>query len=429
MSDVYSSSKKRTLSNPLRLPEEIFDEILLRLPSKSVGRCSAVCKSWNSLVNTFICYHTRDHTRYQSNNHHDEAQLLFLQFHNSLRIINRGPYALHRDNSACNLYTKLPNPFVACNKLPTCLRGAKQVEDVTVVGTCNGLVCLVAGDDEIHFAASLWNPCIRKLVALPKPGLAVYKAIDQVRYGFGYDSCTDDYKVLRCVNHKYIRHSTCQVEIWSLARGSWKSLSSAADHVILPANFHPGQLFNRSGVVFVNGALHWLQLARNWKVNKMDYLVASFDMASELFGETTVPEALQKKLYSKPGRREWFISRYRESIALVKICKGRDRWIGCRVEIWVMAEYGVAASWVNLCTVQLQDVWLMPLIYKDCGPIGFRTSGEVVLVGGNGRSMLLDPESEQVSEFEIDESNNHLKFMDYFVESLVLFDQPNAISY
>ncbi|XP_034229623.1 F-box/kelch-repeat protein At3g23880-like [Prunus dulcis] len=428
MSDVYWGSKKRTMSNPLRLPEEIFDEILLRLPSKSVGRCSAVCKSWNSLVNTFFRYRTRDHTRYQSNNHHDEAQLLFLQFHNSSSIINR-PYALHRDNSACNLYTKLPNPFVACNKLPTCLRGAKQVEDVTVMGTCNGLVCLVAGDDEIHFAASIWNPCIRKLVALPKPGLAVYKDIDQVRYGFGYDSCTDDYKVLRCVNHKYIRHSTCQVEIWSLARGSWKSLSSAADHVILPANFHPGQLFNRSGVVFVNGALHWLQLARNWKVNKMDYLIASFDMASELFGETTVPEALRKKLYSKPEQREWFISKYRESIALVKICNDRDRWIANRVEIWVMAEYGVAASWANLCTVQLQHVWLMPLGFKYCGPIGFRRSGEVVLMEGSDRSILLDPESEQVDYFEIDESNNHLKFMDYFVESLVLFDQPNAISY
>ncbi|PQP93578.1 F-box/kelch-repeat protein [Prunus yedoensis var. nudiflora] len=423
MSDVYSGSKKRTLSNPLRLPEEIFDEILLRLPSKSVGRCSSVCKSWNSLVNTFFRYHTR----YQSNNHHNEAQLLLLQFHDSWirSIINRRPHALHRDNSACNLYTKLPNPFVACNKLTTCLRGAKQVEDVTVVGTCNGLVCLVAGDDEIHFAASIWNPCIRKLVALPKPGLAVYKDIDQVRYGFGYDSCTDDYKVLRCVNHKYIRQSTCQVEIWSLARGSWKSLSSAADHVILPANFHPGQLFNRSGVVFVNGALHWLQLARN-----MDYLVASFDMASELFGETTVPEALRNKLHSKPGleEQEWFISKYRESIALVKICN-YDPWIRYRVEIWVMAEYGVVASWANLCTVQLQGVWLMPLTFKDCGPIGFRTSGELVLVGHNGRSMLLDPESEQVSDFEIDESNNHLKFMDYFVESLVLFDQPNAISY
>ncbi|KAI5315638.1 hypothetical protein L3X38_044814 [Prunus dulcis] len=315
-------------------------------------------------------------------------------------------------------YTKLPNPFVACNKLPTCLRGAKQVEDVTVVGTCNGLVCLVAGDDEIHFAASIWNPCIRKLVALPKPGLAVYKDIDQVRYGFGYDSCTDDYKVLRCVNHKYIRHSTCQVEIWSLARGSWKSLSSAADHVILPAKFHPGQLFNRSGVVFVNGALHWLQLARKWKVNKMDYLIASFDMASELFGETTVPEALRKKLYSKPEQREWFISKYRESIALVKICNDRDRWIANRVEIWVMAEYGVAASWANLCTVQLQHVWLMPLGFKYCGPIGFRRSGEVVLMEGSDRSILLDPESEQVDYFEIDESNNHLKFMDYFVESL-----------
>ncbi|PQQ20028.1 F-box/kelch-repeat protein [Prunus yedoensis var. nudiflora] len=427
MSDVYSVSKKRTLSNPLLLPEEIFDEILLRLPSKSVGRCSAVCKSWNSLVNTFFRYHTCDHTRYQSNNHHDEAQLLFLQFHNSSSIIHRRPYAVHRDNSECNLYTKLPNPFVACNKLPTCLQ-AKQVEDVTVVGTCNGLVCLVAGDNEIHFAASIWNPCIRKLVALPKPGLAVRKDIDQVRYGFGYDSCTDDYQVLRCVNHKYIRQSTCQVEIWSLARGSWKSLSSAADHVILPANFHPGQLFNRSGVVFVNGALHWLQLARNSKVNKMDYLVASFDMACELFGETTVPEALRNQLHSEPGLQEWFISKYRESIALVKICnnRSRDRWICYHFEIWVMAEYGVAASWTNLYTVQLQDVWLMPL---RCGPIGFRTSGEVVLVGASDRSILLDPESEQVSYFEIDGSNNHLKFMDYFVESLVLLDQPNAISY
>ncbi|VVA15932.1 PREDICTED: F-box/kelch-repeat [Prunus dulcis] len=444
MSDVYLAS------NILLFPDEILHEILLRSPGKSVVRCSAVCKSWNSLVNSFIRH---PHTRFPSNHHDDDddVQLLFLQVYEpyKIHVKRRVHYVLHRDDSARDEHTKLTSPFVAYNNTRTCPAKKKVLDgDVDVVGTCNGLVCMVPHDDDdggIDFAAIIWNPYIRKLVVLPKPGLAVAKNIKGIRYAFGYDSCTNDYKVLRCVNYKSLRNDdktlkfsnyvsfrkppTFHVEIWSLATGSWKSLIAADDDDIIPANFYP-ELFTRSRVVCVNGALHWLQTRRhlNGVSELSEYLVAWFDMAKEIFGETMVPEALRKKLHFQSGR-EWFISRYRVTIALVKIRNYRFPRGDC-VQIWVMEEYGVAASWAKLFTVQLQNVFVLaPLSLKNSGVLGFRKNGEVVLRDVGDGVRLLDPKSEQVSDFLIDGSCCCLNFVDSFVGSFVLYCQPNAISY
>lgn len=62
-----------------------------------------------------------------------------------------------------------------------------------MVGTCNGLVCLA--DDLMCYAFNLviWNPSVRKYVSLPNP-LGGYNIGS---FGLGYDSVTNDYKVLR----------------------------------------------------------------------------------------------------------------------------------------------------------------------------------------------------------------------------------------
>ncbi|CAL2280375.1 unnamed protein product [Prunus armeniaca] len=115
MSDVYLAS------NILLFPDEILHEILLRSTSKSVVRCSAVCKSWNSLVNSFIRH---PHTRFPSNHHDDDnnVQLLFLQVYEpyKIHVKRRVHYVLHRDDSACDEHTKLMSPFVAYNNTRTC---------------------------------------------------------------------------------------------------------------------------------------------------------------------------------------------------------------------------------------------------------------------------------------------------------------------
>ena len=57
-------NQKWGVENNCYLPEEIVDIILLKLSVKDVIKCSAVCKSWNSLVKSpsFIRTHLNNQT-------------------------------------------------------------------------------------------------------------------------------------------------------------------------------------------------------------------------------------------------------------------------------------------------------------------------------------------------------------------------------
>ncbi|RXH84070.1 hypothetical protein DVH24_026969 [Malus domestica] len=87
--------------------------------------------------------------------------------------------------------------------------------------------------------------------------------------------------------------------------------------------------------------------------------------------------------------------------------------------MWIMKEYSVAESWTKLLSACMEG--------SLTGPFGVRKSGEVVFRMLGGVPVSVDPETEQVKDFETD--GYRYFFMDSFVESLVLLDQPNAISY
>ncbi|CAL9003016.1 unnamed protein product [Prunus brigantina] len=65
-----------------------------------------------------------------------------------------------------------------------------------------------------------WDRSPSLFVILP-PGTVSASEYDPRSYSFGYDSRTDDCKVLRFVRERRV---SCAVELWSLARGSWRSV-------------------------------------------------------------------------------------------------------------------------------------------------------------------------------------------------------------
>ncbi|KAI9075267.1 hypothetical protein K1719_042768 [Acacia pycnantha] len=67
----------------------------------------------------------------------------------------------------------------------------------TVVGTCDGLVCIT------DYQILIWNPSIRKYMVLPEP-ILTYSTVNGQHegyqlFGFGFDSKNKDYKVIRFV--------------------------------------------------------------------------------------------------------------------------------------------------------------------------------------------------------------------------------------
>ncbi|XP_004292370.1 PREDICTED: F-box/kelch-repeat protein At3g23880-like [Fragaria vesca subsp. vesca] len=236
--------------------------IFLRLPVKSLLRFR-VCKSWRSIISssTFIDTHCRV-----------GGQLLLLQASLSSGYSSYEPFSLHRNNPSFD------DPFLAYDWMQlkaVHVAFKRQYRDlgskpINVAGTCNGVVCLVAQD----FTVLLWNPSIRKFVVLARPSVTLRR----------------DDGVLRAV-YKSGRGAGCssEVEIWSLARGSWKSLTAPMD-IPGDSTWYP-KAFLLEPHAFVNGALHWFHN----KFKRMSYSIVTFDISSESFSEITMPEFWENK--------------------------------------------------------------------------------------------------------------------------------------
>lgn len=125
-----------------------------------------------------------------------------------------------------------------------------------VIGTCNGLIC-ISSQYECDDVTILWNPYIRKFVNLSRPKSTTSEVVFEVRFAFGYDARTNDYKVLKFTNFIFGFNLTNKVEVYSLARGCWRSLSAAVVADLASTGFIGVR--NR---VFLNGSLHWFEMVQ-----------------------------------------------------------------------------------------------------------------------------------------------------------------------
>ncbi|KAK8976778.1 hypothetical protein V6N11_047548 [Hibiscus sabdariffa] len=104
---------------------------------------------------------------------------------------------------------------------------------VTVHGPHNGILCLECDANII----CLWNPSTREFKVLPQSSIQRPPSAADTSFcglGFGYDSQTDDYKVVRfidntfeyhCDGNSYYLETTYQVDLYSLKGNSWKEIS------------------------------------------------------------------------------------------------------------------------------------------------------------------------------------------------------------
>lgn len=109
----------------------------------------------------------------------------------------------------------------------------------------------------------------------------------EVRFAFGYDARTNDYKVLKFTNFILGFNLTNKVEVYSLARGCWRSLSAAVVADLASTGF-----IGVGNRVFLNGSLHSFENGAIWGIENF---IVLFDMCSEEFFKMLVPPALAKE--------------------------------------------------------------------------------------------------------------------------------------
>ncbi|XP_039040427.1 F-box protein CPR1-like [Hibiscus syriacus] len=359
------------------LPTEVIIDIFKRLPVKSVVKCRSVCKSWNSI----ICDPSFISTHFQAS--------LSIPFNNTpfllIRCLKNGKenYSLHYDNYGFDEFKQLQCPAFEC------------VSHSMYLGCCNGLICLGSdshGDMDFVF----WNPSIRKYVSLPQPTIGCINYVSPLNsaFGFGFDSRTNDYKLIIVGVYK-------GDILFSLNENCWKRVAAISPNYAVSNDTSP---------IFVHGAVHWLGYQCQRRNNlRFTNKILGFDLSAEDFFEISLPESLIGCFY-----KDLSIMKYRESSIAVL---SKDLVDGKLHELWVMKEYGVVESWTKVLTYHVVN---QSREYR--GILGFRNNGEVLLQVGDGEMASLDLNS-QLTELHRVKIRTGLLSVGSYVESLMLLDK------
>lgn len=227
------------------LPFDIIFDILQGLPVKSLIRFKCVCKSWYYLIasSDFIkSYHNRS-LGTNSNSfliftpkHSGKSDLELAQCLWICRIPGRHQFS--QDSLATKLY--LPPPFL----------GDGFFE---VVGSCNGLICI-----RNSFCLALINPSTRMFKFVPYFGRRSTQW-----YGFGYDSQSDDYKIVAIAGWGFV--------VYSLGTGLWGG----------PRCLGKFPSIDEANGFLFNGRLHWTSACRR--------LLLTFDLHYEEWSAFSLP--------------------------------------------------------------------------------------------------------------------------------------------
>ncbi|KAL3505734.1 hypothetical protein ACH5RR_031116 [Cinchona calisaya] len=306
------------MANLASLPQELISNILLRLPIKSIGQFRCVSKPLCSLLSDpqFI------KTQLTAPGVDNPEKLIFVlgSFLLALTFTSNG----NSNNDASVKEIIFP-----------------QIQErwENVVGSCNGLVLVLNEEHNVFLA----NPTTLELLEIPNFSLAVDSGNSFSWYGFGYDSASDDYKIVTLLNSDMGIGDHCAstiVDVYSVKMRAWRRLGNSPYH---------HSLYDLDSGVYINGAIHWLA---SFAVGNFS-VIAAFDLASEEFKEVQPPSALDKGNFKC------------NKLVVLKGCLGMvvNHFNG-QTDVWIMKEYGMGESWTKFTIDGLEHFDVLKPIYQ-----------------------------------------------------------------
>lgn len=152
----------------------------------------------------------------------------------------------------------------------------------------------------------------------------------------------------------------------------------------------------------VNGALHWVMVDYD---NGESYKIVAFDLATENLKEMCLPTYLES--WDNDG--DYFLGVLGGCLCLVGgVCNSVVK----SVNVFVMKEYGVEKSWVNLInfTYEEDSSWM--------GPIAFTNSGDILVeLERDNKLLIVNSGTKEIREISLDTKKHTILFA--HVESLV----------
>ncbi|XP_065638999.1 F-box/kelch-repeat protein At3g23880 [Quercus suber] len=367
------------------LPEAIVENILSRLPPKTLIRFRCVSKTWLAFIGTpdFLSKNILNHSILVPN---DTAQnpnppfLLVKAFNNKKHICNFLSY----DTLDCLFHVQVQLDLPSPGPL-----------DLQIVASCHGLICLYNAQ---YQGVYLWNPTtLSSSSSSSSSGLSRLPPVRprpnwycNVRVGFGFDPISNDFKVVRVGERfavfnifenglsKNSFRKEIEAEVYRVSSGSWRRIDLGP--IIFGLQWGSTTYldgFQWGSTTYMNGVFFW------WTKQKVDDNIIAFDFSDENFKTTPLPEI---------GTADTCSSRLTVLNSFVAILvipfdrkvKGSCFEIGPHfVDIWVLLEFGVKESWNKLFTITTPSTWRRPL--------GFWKNGELFIENGNNQLVLYDP--------------------------------------
>ncbi|XP_021729078.1 F-box protein At3g07870-like [Chenopodium quinoa] len=394
----------------LGLTDDLIREILLRMPAKSLGRVSCVCKKLKSLISdpAFAISHIK--CSYSPPN-------------TPLTI------AMLRDNTLSSLKFSSYADITEGVKLKPWGRQFDRDDTFEgcyffMIGSCNGLVCLYikAMDKKIYDGdfMYLWNPITNEAreISLPVGGISTYVYVDSCWFGFVHS--LNDYKIL-LVSEKYKPYREKYMYLYSLRNDSWRRIRVSDD-----------DLSSISGCnsVFKDDALHYLV---------QEKCILKFDLATEAFER--IPFTIVPKLF--PSVNQMLLGVNRESDRLfvafvhysydefqegseedseedseetsdsdteVEIEEGK--WM---LELWMLKEYNNWGSWKIMYRIDLQE----EIAGRCIRVLGFTYNGIICIQAANHGFVVVDPHCDLPSYVVVRNSCSKVYKINDYVESSV----------
>ncbi|KAK4373806.1 hypothetical protein RND71_004483 [Anisodus tanguticus] len=263
------------------LQEEIIMDILSGLPVRSLLRFKCVSRFWMTSISE--PYFTMKHLNHAKNNQNSQKYLLA----NATLIKRTRTIQLVEERQKLDW----PSNAKQWSRTLYCC-----YDSLALIG------CLNYPDK--HFLLLLWNPSTRESIVLPDPK---FSPEEYPIYGLGYDSTSDDYKIL-------IIDLESRSEILGLKSGSWRKIDRH------PTGVYP-ELADMDSLAFVHGAFHWLGQLTDVQMCSIFSRLCRIGVS--LLGEMFCAYSHMDDIF----------------------------------KFWVMKDYGVKESWTELFNIRDTDIY------------------------------------------------------------------------
>ncbi|KAL5057553.1 hypothetical protein RYX36_029157 [Vicia faba] len=324
--------RKHKVSPPsVFIPDELIAEVLSCLTVKQLLRLRCVCKSWNSLISdpTFVKLHLNRSSQnsYITLVDDDDFMVAYIAFfplfEKSLNYFTlpKDPYFQMKDNEY----------FFRNNELHF------------VVGSCNGLLCLLGHSivdeyiEKIWF--QIWNPATKTIsqrLCFCSSWHDEDSIIDPFSFTFGWDESTNTYKVVELKSTK--------VRVFSLRDNTWRYIQ------------YPHGYLSEDSAVYLSGRVNWLAIQYHSgsyydsnDITIKQFVIISIDLGTETHTQLLPPKGFDKDFDEMP-----FIEP-RLSVLNDCLCFSYD-FKQVYYVIWQMKEFGVEDSWIQFLKINYHNL-------------------------------------------------------------------------